>query len=122
INSSDRFVLAQCWAGAALSINLAFGLAPGPTLPLLWLLYLSLLTAGRIFLAYQWDILLLETGFLAVFLCPFDFIPSLAPRPAPSGDLVIRVVAVPPLLCLRIRQTAEWRQELAKPERALLPL
>jgi hypothetical protein len=37
-------------------------------LVLLYLLYLSLFHAGQIFTNFQWDYLLLETGFLAIFL------------------------------------------------------
>jgi len=37
---------------------------------LLWLLYLSFFLVGQIFLDYQWDRLLLEVGFLAIFLAP----------------------------------------------------
>src|SRR5262249_24299781 len=33
--------------------------------------YLSLFYAGQVFLGFQWDILLLETGFIAIFLAPF---------------------------------------------------
>jgi len=36
----------------------------------LWALYLSLTVAGRDFLSFQWDVLLLEAGLLAVFLAP----------------------------------------------------
>jgi uncharacterized membrane protein YphA (DoxX/SURF4 family) len=43
------------------------GFAPGPMLVCLWACYLSLTTAGQVFLGYQWDALLLETGFLAIF-------------------------------------------------------
>jgi hypothetical protein len=49
------------------------GLRPCPgghraLLALLFVLYLSLCTAGQDFMAYQWDNLLLEAGFLALFL------------------------------------------------------
>jgi hypothetical protein len=37
-------------------------------LVLLFPLYLSLVSAGQVFMAFQWDILLLEVGFLAIFL------------------------------------------------------
>jgi hypothetical protein len=37
-------------------------------LVVLYVLYLSLCTAGQDFLSFQWDSLLLETGFLAIFL------------------------------------------------------
>ena len=52
-----------------------FGLADGRFLPvvslvLLFVSYLSLTIAGQTFLSFQWDILLLETGFLAIFFAP----------------------------------------------------
>ncbi|XP_043824982.1 lipase maturation factor 2 [Dromiciops gliroides] len=37
---------------------------------LLWALYLSLYQVGQVFLYFQWDSLLLETGFLAVLVAP----------------------------------------------------
>ncbi|KAK3781594.1 hypothetical protein RRG08_006990 [Elysia crispata] len=39
---------------------------------LLWMLYLSLYQVGQTFLWFQWDILLLETGFLAIIIAPFN--------------------------------------------------
>jgi hypothetical protein len=39
---------------------------------LAWACYLSLVTVGQEFLSYQWDILLLETGFLAIFFAPWN--------------------------------------------------
>ncbi|XP_064599666.1 lipase maturation factor 2-like isoform X2 [Liolophura sinensis] len=38
----------------------------------LWMLYLSLYHAGQTFLWFQWDILLLETGFLAILVAPLN--------------------------------------------------
>jgi lipase maturation factor 1 len=37
---------------------------------LLFVYYLSIVNAGQIFMTYQWDFLLLEAGFLAIFLKP----------------------------------------------------
>ena len=71
ISPHDGFLNFLCGAGALLSIMLILGLLPMPTLILLWLSYLSLVHAGQIFMGYQWDILLLETGFAAIFLAPF---------------------------------------------------
>ena len=65
---SDGFLLAVCIAGAALSLVLLLGYFERPSLVCLYLLYLSLCTAGQDFLSFQWDILLLESGFLAIFL------------------------------------------------------
>jgi len=69
-NSGDRFLETQCAAGAGLAVLLIAGVAPAPCLFGLWLLYLSLTTVGREFLGFQWDNLLLETGFLAIFFAP----------------------------------------------------
>jgi len=37
----------------------------------LWLLYFSVYQVGQTFLWFQWDILLLETGFLTIFVAQF---------------------------------------------------
>ena len=68
----DWFLMAVCLAGEAMSVALLTGLLKAPweraLLVCLYLLYLSLCTAGQDFLGFQWDSLLLETGFLAIFL------------------------------------------------------
>jgi predicted DCC family thiol-disulfide oxidoreductase YuxK len=69
--SSDAFLHFLCGAGAIISILLMAGLAPVLSLTLLFVLYLSLTIAGQTFLSFQWDILLLETGFLALFFAPW---------------------------------------------------
>jgi predicted DCC family thiol-disulfide oxidoreductase YuxK len=74
ISPHDGFLNSMCAAGAVLSGALILGFAPLPVLVLLWLDYLSLFHVGQDFLSFQWDILLLETGFAAIFLAP------LAPR------------------------------------------
>ncbi|MFL6590989.1 MAG: lipase maturation factor family protein [Chthoniobacterales bacterium] len=71
ISSSNVFLHFLCGAGAAISIALMAGLAPTLSLGALFLLYLSLTIAGQTFLSFQWDILLLETGFLAIFFAPW---------------------------------------------------
>jgi hypothetical protein len=42
---------------------------------LLFIFYLSLTVAGQVFLSFQWDVLLLEAGFLAIFLAPWRLCP-----------------------------------------------
>lgn len=69
-NSSDLFLNAFCVSGILLSIVLFFNIMPFFTLVVLWLLYLSLSVVSQDFLSFQWDILLLEVGFLAIFLAP----------------------------------------------------
>ncbi len=70
ISSSDFFLNALCVAGAVFSLLLVFGLLPLPMLILLWACYLSLYQVGQVFLSFQWDIMLLEVGFIAIFLVP----------------------------------------------------
>jgi hypothetical protein len=68
INASDPALRAVCWGGIGLSVLLIAGILPGPCLALLWLFYLSLTVVGQDFLSFQWDILLLESGLLALLL------------------------------------------------------
>lgn len=71
----DRVVGAAAWAGVGLSVLALFGtparlgtLAAALVWGLLWLLYLSFVNAGGTFYGFGWESLLLETGFLAIFL------------------------------------------------------
>jgi len=60
-----------CAGGVVLSIILFLGWIPGPALLVLWAFYLSLTVMGQVFYNFQWDILLLEAGFLAIFIAPW---------------------------------------------------
>ena len=68
LGSSDVFLRATCWMGAAIALVLLFGRLERAALVCLYILYLSLSTIGQNFLSFQWDALLLEAGFLAIFL------------------------------------------------------
>ncbi len=83
-SASDRFLHFLCGAGAVLSILLIFNVAPAICLFLLWLIYLSLTSVCGVFLGFQWDVLLLETGFLAIFFAPLQLFswPTTAPPPS----------------------------------------
>ena len=71
ISPHDWFLHVLCAAGTILACLLILGVLPIPALVLLWIDYLSLFHVGQDFLSFQWDILLLETGFVAIFLAPF---------------------------------------------------
>lgn len=73
-DSSDAFLRFLAGGGAALSMLLILGVAPGPVLVVLWVFYASLVTAGQGFLSFQWDALLLEAGFLAIFFAPWQLL------------------------------------------------
>lgn len=76
---SDRLFAVAAWGGAAVSAALALGL--GDLVPtwcslllwaVPWILYLSIVNVGQTWYGFGWETLLLEAGFLAVFLGPAD--------------------------------------------------
>jgi predicted DCC family thiol-disulfide oxidoreductase YuxK len=74
-STSNAFLHFLCGGGAVLSALLILGIAPALSLVALFAFYLSLTIAGQTFLSFQWDILLLETGFLSIFLAPWRLWP-----------------------------------------------
>jgi hypothetical protein len=73
---SDHLLAGLAWAGFALSLLVLAGYANAIIMALLWALYMSYVHIGQVWYSYGWEIQLLETGFLAIFLCPL-----LDPRP-----------------------------------------
>jgi Lipase maturation factor len=72
---SDRLFAGVAWLGAALSAAIVAGVAGLVPLwaamlmwLLLWILYLSIVNVGQTWYSFGWESLLLETGFLAIFL------------------------------------------------------
>jgi lipase maturation factor 1 len=74
-DSGNGFLHFLCGGGVVLSLLLILGIAPAVSLVALFVFYLSLTIAGQTFLSFQWDILLLETGFLSIFLAPWRLWP-----------------------------------------------
>jgi len=68
LNRSDVCLRAVWITGSCLSLSLLLGLNARVVRAGLFVFYLSLDTAGQGFMNYQWDALLVETGFLAIFL------------------------------------------------------
>lgn len=82
LHYSDRFFAAVAWTGCAVSVALIAGvdgylpLWGGMLLwALPWVLYLSIVQVGQVWYGFGWESLLLETGFLAVFLGTGDTAP-----------------------------------------------
>jgi hypothetical protein len=88
LDAGDGFLMGLCFGGALLAGLLILGVAPVVVLILLWAFYLSLTVVGQEFLSYQWDGLLLEAGFLAIFLVPAQLWPRLS-RTAPPSRIVL---------------------------------
>lgn len=68
LNSSDGMLRAIWLAGSFLALLQFGGLNWRWIRVAVFILYLSLVAAGQQFMGYQWDALLLEAGFLAIFL------------------------------------------------------
>lgn len=94
LGSSGAALQGVAIAGAVLALVLLLGrVRPRPALAGLFVLYLSLYHAGQIFTAFQWDYLLLESGFLAIFL----------------GDAPVRlIVLLYDWLLFRLRFQSGW--------------
>ena len=72
---SDRLLVAVAVTGMLLAATVVVGLpqqgppwVPALVLLVLWALYLSIVNVGQTFYAFGWESLLLEAGFLAMFL------------------------------------------------------
>ena len=96
LGQGDALLRSACGAGVLLSALALFRLWPRALFLLLWALYLSLVNVSQVFLGYQWDSLLLETGVLAVLLAPNGL------RPAAHGEPPLAVLWLLRLLLFRL--------------------
>ena len=83
-DASDRFLNEACIVGMVMAVALILGIAQGPVLFSLWFLYLSFVNVGQVFFAFQWDTLLLEVGFLAIFFTSWKLRLGINAEPPPS--------------------------------------
>ncbi len=66
-NSSDSALISACALGCIASVALLLGFFSRISAIICFLLYLSLVVTAQPFTGFQWDALLLESGFLALF-------------------------------------------------------
>ncbi len=78
---SDASLHTAAWIGFGLSCVVVAGYANAILMTVLWVLYMSFVHVGQDWYGYGWEIQLLETGFLAIFLCPL-----LDGRPFPKRE------------------------------------
>jgi lipase maturation factor 1 len=83
LSSSDRLLMALCWFGLIASILLVANLWPRAMLVVCFLCFLSFVSAAQDFSGYQSDGMLLEAGFLALFLAPSGLNPGLGRKQPP---------------------------------------
>ncbi len=71
LSCADLFLHITCLVAVLLSLMVIGGFFQAQGLAGLWFLYLSLVTTGSVFMNFQWDVLLLEAGLLAVLVAPW---------------------------------------------------
>ncbi len=76
---SDTMLRVVSWIGLILACAVAAGFANSIMLAVLWVLYMSIVHVGQDWYSFGWEIQILETGFLAIFL-----VPLLDARPFPA--------------------------------------
>jgi hypothetical protein len=114
---SDVFLLVAAWIGFALSCTVVAGFANAILLAILWFLYMSFVHVGQDWYGYGWEIQLLETGFLAIFLCPLLDLRPFPKRPPPMiiiglfRWLIFRIMLGAGLI--KIRGDEVWRNGTA---------
>jgi predicted DCC family thiol-disulfide oxidoreductase YuxK len=88
LGAGDTALSVLCYGGAAAALLALLGLAQGPLLAVCWAFYLSLVHLGQDFLSFQWDILLCETGFVALLLAPWAHLLPRRPRDEPKPPTI----------------------------------
>jgi predicted DCC family thiol-disulfide oxidoreductase YuxK len=84
LGAGDTALGVLCYGGAVAALLALLGFAQGPLLAVCWAFYLSLVHLGQDFLSFQWDILLVETGFIALMLAPWAQLRPRLPRDEPK--------------------------------------
>jgi hypothetical protein len=113
LHLSDPLLLVLAWLGFALSLAVMLGFANSIAMALLWIVYMSFVHVGQDWYGYGWEIQLLETGFLAIFLCPLLDGRPFPRRPPPTIVLwLLRWLAFRIMLgagLIKIRGDPCWR-------------
>ena len=91
MGSPDAALMALAVLGATAALLAFLGVFTGPALFFCWVSYLSFTTVGQDFLSFQWDSLLLEVGFAALFVSPWtnEWLGLRAPTPSWIGVLLL---------------------------------
>jgi hypothetical protein len=86
---SDASLITFAWIGFILSLVVVAGYANVPMMTILWFLYMSFVHVGQEWYGYGWEIQLTETGFLAIFLCPWWEMRPFSKHPPPFLIIVL---------------------------------
>jgi hypothetical protein len=113
VEPSDGLLLGLSLVGLALSIALLAGVSNALIMIALVVLYRSFIAMGQLFYGYGWELLLIETGFLAIFLCPLRGILPFPVRRVPLAIVwLFRWLALRVMLgagLIKVRGDSCWR-------------
>ncbi|MEO6848707.1 MAG: lipase maturation factor family protein [Chthoniobacterales bacterium] len=110
---SDATLVTTAWIGFALSLVVVAGYANALLLAVLWFTYMSFIHIGQDWYGFGWETQLLETGFLAIFLCPLWDARPFSKRPPPVAIiwlfrwLIFRIMLGAGLI--KLRGDPAWR-------------
>ncbi len=89
LGAGDAALDVLCFGGAAAALLALLGCSQGLLFAVCWAFYLSLVHLGQDFLSFQWDILLVETGFVALLLSPWAHLWPRRPRDEPQPPTIV---------------------------------
>src|SRR5467141_1246690 len=92
LSSGSHMLTRICWAGMIASLLLVLNFWPRGMLAICFVCFLSFVSAAQDFSAYQSDGMLLEAGFIAMFLAPGGFRPGWGEDSRPSRASVFLLV------------------------------
>ena len=78
--SSDHALMLLVWVGLVASVLAVLNIAPRPALLVCWVCFLGFVSTAQDFSQYQSDGMLLEAGFLALFIAPAGLRPGWGSR------------------------------------------
>lgn len=87
--ATDRHLTLLSGLGLALALAVVAGLSSWIVMLALWVLYTSLANVGQTFWGFGWEIMLLEAGWMAAFLCPAWGGPRSGHAPPPAALMVL---------------------------------
>src|SRR5580704_2660460 len=89
-SSGSHMLMVLCWVGTVSAVLLVFNIWPRLMLAVCFVCFLSFVSAAGEFSGYQSDGMLLEAGFLSLFLAPGGFRPGFGePRPPVRAALYL---------------------------------
>jgi hypothetical protein len=119
IDCSDTALRVIPWIGLILSCAVAAGFANSIMMIVLWIFYMSIVHVGQDWYGFGWETQLLETGFLAIFLCPLLDARPFPSRPPPYAVIVLfRWLIVRVMLgsaLIKWRNDASWSDLIRHP-------